>query len=316
MKEFYYSIEKEQFGPFSLEELKEKKITTEVLVWHEGLENWTKASDIEELAGILKTLPPPLPQMHIAQLPPLPNANTSLRGIIKDKRGLLIGILVAALIICCLIIIIISTKTKNKGTISTVTDYDGNIYHTVIIGTQIWMVENLKVTHYRNGDAIPNITDNDEWSHFSSGAYSNYDNNVNYADDYGRLYNWYAVNDSRSICPAGWHVPSDGEWTTLINFLGGEDVAGDKLKSTSKWDSPNTTATNSSGFNAIPGGSRVYFGNFINFGGYGEWWSSTEDDTDRAWSRTLNSNKSRAYRSISYHGPVKNNGFSVRCLRD
>ena len=110
--------------------------------------------------------------------------------------------------------------------IGTVTDIDGNLYYTVKIGEQWWMLENLRVTHYRNGDAIPNVTDDAEWEGLSTGAYCDYDNDPANVATYGRLYNWYAVGDSRNIAPAGWHVPSDDEWQTLVDYLGGSSVAG------------------------------------------------------------------------------------------
>jgi hypothetical protein len=111
-----------------------------------------------------------------------------------------------------------------------VVDIDGNAYHTVTIGNQVWMVENLKVTHYRNGDAIPNVTDGTAWLDLTTGAYCEYDNDVNNVATYGRLYNWYSVNDSRNIAPAGCHVPSDDDWQTLVDYLGGDAVAGGKMK--------------------------------------------------------------------------------------
>ena len=149
----------------------------------------------------------------------------------------------------------------------TVTDIDGNTYQTVKIGDQWWMAENLKVTCYRNGDAIPNITDGTTWASLSTGAYCEYNNDINNVATYGRLYNWYAVTDSRNIAPAGWHVPSDAEWKQLEMYLGmsqseadatgwrGTDEGG-KLKEvgTMHWNSPNTGATNESGFTALPGG--------------------------------------------------------------
>ena len=150
--------------------------------------------------------------------------------------------------------VIFSTATLSGGT---VVDIDGNVYNTVTIGTQVWMVENLKTTKYRNGDAIPNVTGNASWVALSTGAYCWYNNDAaTYKATYGALYNWYAVGDSRNIAPSGWHVATDSEWTTLSTFLGGESIAGDKLKEigTSHWLSPNTGATNSNGFTAFPGG--------------------------------------------------------------
>jgi len=199
---------------------------------------------------------------------------------------------------------------------TTVTDYDGNVYDTVHIGTQVWLKENLKVTHYRNGDSIPNVTDDVQWVNLTTGAaYCNYDNDVNAAITYGRLYNFYAVSDNRSICPTSWHVPTDIEWTTLITYLGGENVAGGKLKETgtTHWQSPNTGATNETGFTALPGGSRHSGdGSFLTIGYYGRWWSSTEYITTNAWTRDMAYNYSTVARTNYY----KLSGFSVRCVMD
>ena len=197
----------------------------------------------------------------------------------------------------------------------TVTDVDGNVYQTVKIGDQWWMAENLKVTHYRNGDAIPNVTDDTEWSNLTSGAYCVYDNNESNLDTYGYLYNWYAIDDSRNIAPEGWHVPSDAEWETIIDYLGGSDVAGGKLKETGSehWLSPNTGATNESGFTTLPSGYRIYdSGCFDSLGGYAYFWSSTEYSSWGAWFRTLGYNHSAVYRSYG----SKIQGFAIRVVMD
>ena len=207
-----------------------------------------------------------------------------------------------------------------------VTDYDGNVYQTVLIGDQCWMMENLKVTHYRNGDPIPNVTDNGEWSELSTGAYCEYDNDPANVETYGRLYNWYAVDDSRSIAPEGWHVPSDCEWKDLEMYLGmscsvadctnwwrGTDE-GDKLKEagTVHWDPPNT-GTNESGFTALPGGDRTHSGNFNGMGSSATFWcSSTEYSSGTAWLRRLGDTPKTVYRD-DFNG---RSGFSVRCVRD
>jgi uncharacterized protein (TIGR02145 family) len=206
-----------------------------------------------------------------------------------------------------------SFTTKNDN-ITTVTDIDGNIYHTITIGTQIWMVENLKTTKYRNGDPIPNVADNTQWNNLTTDAYCNYNNDANNATIYGRLYNLSAVLDSRKICPSGWHIPSDAEWTTLIAFLGGDNVAGGKLKETgtSHWNSPNTGATNETGFTALPDGHRDYFGIFLEIGGYGHWWSSTKDDESSAWSYRMG----YSYKNIGRSSSYEKNGYSVRCIKD
>lgn len=196
----------------------------------------------------------------------------------------------------------------------TVTDIDGNVYQTVTIGTQVWMAENLKVTHYRNGDAIPNVTDNGTWSGLTTGAYCAYNNDENNVATYGRLYNWYAVADSRNIAPAGWHVPTDEEWQTLVDYLGGSSVAGGKLKETgtAHWNSPNEGATNESGFTALPGGYRYDSGLFVNMGDYAYFWSSTEYSSYFAWYRYLSFSHSQVGRT----NLIKRLGFSVRCVRD
>ncbi|MBC8213329.1 MAG: hypothetical protein H8E71_01650 [Candidatus Marinimicrobia bacterium] len=201
--------------------------------------------------------------------------------------------------------------------IGEMTDQDGNTYQTIQIGTQVWMSENLKVTHYRDGTAIPTGHSNSEWNNLSTGAYCAYDNNESNADTYGYLYNWYAVNDSRNIAPEGWHVPTDDEWTILTDYLGGSSVAGGKMKETGTehWNSPNTGATNESGFTALPGGYRQYNGNYnysYPMGNYGYFWSSTESSSSSARGRELNYNNS----AVNRHNYPKRSGFSVRCLMD
>jgi uncharacterized protein (TIGR02145 family) len=197
----------------------------------------------------------------------------------------------------------------------TVTDIDGNTYQTVKIGNQVWMAENLKVTHCRNGEAIPNVTDGTAWAALSTGAYCNYDNDALCGGDiYGRLYNWYAVNDGRNIAPAGWHVPTDAEWQTLVDYLGGDAVAGGKMKETGTkhWQSPNTGATNESGFSGLPGGYRSYDGTYSHVGYLAVFWSSTENYSYDAWTRLLHYDYSEVARNLYY----KYYGFSVRCVRD
>jgi uncharacterized protein (TIGR02145 family) len=197
----------------------------------------------------------------------------------------------------------------------TVRDIDGNMYQIVRIGTQYWMAENLKVTHYRNGDVIPNVTDNTQWRNLSSGACCYYNNDADNTLIYGSLYNWYAVTDERNIAPKGWHVPSDEEWQTLVDYLGGDAVAGGKLKEagTAHWQIPNTGATNESDFSALPGGYRSgNYGTFNCLEYYANFWSTTENDTLEAWYRYLGYGSSEVYR-YDYH---KRYGFSVRCVRD
>ena len=207
---------------------------------------------------------------------------------------------------------------------STVSDVDNNTYATVQIGTQCWTRSNLKVSKYRNGDNISNITDQTAWSMQTTitGAWCNYNNDAANDALYGKLYNWYAVNDIRRLCPAGWHVPSDAEWTTLIDSLGGASAAGGAMKSTATqptpggWDTPNTGATNSSGFTGLPGGFRwCGLNGFDKLGDYGIWWSSSvyaNLSSNLSWYRGLfygNANTDRHYNG-------RCTGYSVRCVRD
>jgi len=201
------------------------------------------------------------------------------------------------------------------GNPTPITDIDGNVYDIVKIGTQVWMKQNLNVTHYRNGEAIPNVTDDGAWVGLTTGAYCNYNNDANNATTYGRLYNWYTVADARNFCPTGWHVPSDVEWTTLTTYLGGEGIAGGKLKEigTNHWNSPNTGATNESGFSALPGGSRISSnGTFGNVGFYVSWWASTEYTSAYSIYRYMGWSSNSIY---NYYN-LNNDGLSVRCLKD
>ena len=197
-------------------------------------------------------------------------------------------------------------------------DIEGNLYKTVTIGTQQWMAENLKVSKYSDGTTIPNITDNTQWQNNTTGAWSYYNNDLTNNAKYGKLYNWYAVskttNGNKIVCPTGWHVPTDAEWTVLTDYLGGGNVAGGKLKEvgTTNWKIPNTDDTNTSLFTGLPGGSRYSDGDYIGVGEGGVWWSSTEYVTDYAWSRDLYNDDGSAFRS----GNSEKIGLSVRCLRD
>ena len=199
-----------------------------------------------------------------------------------------------------------------------ISDVEGNTYKTVTIGTQTWMAENLKVSKYSDGTTIPNITDNTQWSDLTTGAWSYYNNDVANNAKYGKLYNWYAVsktsNGNKNVCPTSWHVPTDAEWTVLTDYLGGLTVSGGKMKEvgTTSWNSPNTDATNTSLFSALPGGYRRYNGSYKSVGSYGLWWSSTEMSTGSAWLRNLGNGNGDAFRDVS----GKEDGLSVRCLRD
>lgn len=210
------------------------------------------------------------------------------------------------------------TKSANPTGSGTVTDIDGNQYLTVTIGTQTWMRENLRTTRYRNGDPIPEVLLNADWNSLNTGAWSWYDHDPEKDTPYGKLYNWYAVDDSRGLCPTGWHVPTDTEWTTLTDFLGGTSVAAGKMKTTGTiqtnigyWEDPNTGATNESGFTGLPGGWRSN-NSFPLFGEFGFWWSSTAFDSVNAWARDLAYDRESVFRFDA----DKRGGFSIRCVED
>ena len=188
--------------------------------------------------------------------------------------------------------------------------YQGYDYATVLIGEQCWFAENLRSESYENGDAIPSNLSNSEWGNTSSGAVAVYNEDASLLETYGRLYNWYAVDDARGLCPSGWHVPSDGEWTVLTNHLGGANVIANQMKTTYGW-AQGQNGTNSSGFSALPGGYRNPAGYFQYAGGGAFWWSSSSNDYD-AWLRVLDFLQDGVGTDIDHMG----NGFSVRCVRD
>lgn len=205
----------------------------------------------------------------------------------------------------------------------TLTDIDGNVYQTVAIGSQVWMKENLKVTHYRNSDPILHVTDNTVWFGSASGAYCNYDNNPDNVSTYGRHYNGFVLNDSRGIAPNGWHIPSDDEWLTLERQLGMSNnqsilngwrgtTEGGKLKAQGYWASPNAGATNTSGFTALPAGFRYPNGSFQSLSLYSGFWTSSLSGTEFAYARTLSSDTAAVYRA----GYDKKQGMSIRCVKD
>lgn len=209
--------------------------------------------------------------------------------------------------------VVISFAPPPCGAISTVSDIDGNVYDVLNIGSQCWMVQNLKTTKYQNGVTIPNQTNQTTWNGLTSGAWVNYGNNVANEATYGKLYNWYAVVDSRKICPVGWHIPTDNEFITLVDFLGGQTVAGGQMKTTSSlWRTPNLGADNSSGFSGLPGGTRNFLGNFTLVGDYGYFWSATENDATIARARNLSYLTAASIRVNN----EKKVGFSVRCVKD
>jgi len=207
-------------------------------------------------------------------------------------------------------------KIKDDSS-ATITDIDGNIYKTITIGTQTWLSENLKTTHYKDKVLIPLITNDTDWSKLSSDAYCWYDNDLESNKNiYGALYTWFAVNTGK-LCPYGWHVPSDDEWTILTNYLGGQNVAGHHLKEVGSvhWEYQNASVTNSSGFTALPGGRRIGY-SFEGMNRIGYWWSSSicEDEyrSEYAWHRELSSIGGFILRDNS----LKRIGYSVRCIKD
>ena len=203
--------------------------------------------------------------------------------------------------------------------------FRSNVYKTITIGNQQWMAVNLRVTKYTDGSIIPNVTDNQEWSTLTTGAYCNFLNSKN-TDSialFGKLYNWYAV-DSKNLAPAGWHVPTDAEWETLITYLDGYNIAGGKMKEagTNHWSSPNAAATNLSGFTAMPAGMRFAppssfyncYGTFANQGWTSEWWSSTANPSNnqQSYERYIDFQNVTVRRYVISKG----SGLSIRCVKD
>jgi len=209
---------------------------------------------------------------------------------------------------------------EDEGKTGTIRDVEGNVYQVVKIGSQWWMAENLKVTQYRTGEWIINVTGSKTWPQLTTGAYCYYDNNFSNAGIYGNLYNWRAVNDSRNIAPVGWHVSTDADWQKLVDYLGGNTLAGGKMKSMGTinagdglWYEPNEGATNESLFSALPGGYRNNDGTFDGVSGTPYFWSSTESGDSTAWHRNLFSDNTEVYRQDN---KGKAAGFSIRCVRD
>lgn len=205
------------------------------------------------------------------------------------------------------------------------TDQQGNVYKTIVIGNQEWMAENLKTSIYRNGEAIANVMDNTQWANLTTGAWCYFNNDSQYECPYGKLYNWYAVADPRNVCPTGWHVPTDAEWNVLTGYLDPSynpnaegtqsTTAGGKMKSTGLqyWFDPNQDATNESGFSGLPSGVRTFSnGTFMNIGSGESWWCSTSYDLNKSWYRTISFQQANIGRFYSN----KKQGNALRCLRD
>jgi len=197
--------------------------------------------------------------------------------------------------------------------ITSITDIDGNVYNVVTIGGQCWTVENLRTTRFRNGVAIPLVADSLQWKNKTTPAYCWYNDDDTKEAVYGKLYNWFTVVNANGLCPAGWHVPTDFEWTQLTTFLQGTDVAGGKLKETgtSNWEAPNQGASDMFGFKALPGGYRFSDGGFYYFGTDGLYWSSTNDGS-LGWHRSFNNSTEDSYRAALF----RKNGYSCRCIKN
>jgi uncharacterized protein (TIGR02145 family) len=187
-------------------------------------------------------------------------------------------------------------------------------YETVKIGNQTWMKKNLDVTTYRNGDPIPQVSDPKKWAELKTGAWCYFDNDSSHGRIYGKLYNWYAVNDPRGLAPEGWHLPGDKDWNALDSSLGGYEIAGGKMKETgtSHWLAPNKGATNKSGFTGLPGGYRYLNGKFYDLGASASWWNTEEASAESAWAHGLSYESEIA----GADGGYKQNGFSVRCVKN
>ena len=212
-----------------------------------------------------------------------------------------------------------SSSIKSIGQFGNgVTDIEGNVYKTVIIENQEWMAENLKVTKYNDGTKINIEPNSNNWSTNNQPTYCFFNNDSTYNSKYGNLYNWYVIKDevniNKNVCPIGWHVPSEIDWNILINYLGGEKIAGGKLKEIqiTSWNQTNENTTNSSLFTALPSGYRNNGGNFGSIGNYGYWWTSTELNSIDAYYKGMYSNSE----SISTNNSNKKLGLSIRCIKD
>ena len=242
---------------------------------------------------------------------------TSLSENNKSSPSSTIKIVLASVIGFVLILIIslgVGFFINSNNDEATANEVTADTISKVVIGTQTWMTFNLDVTNFRNGEEIPEVKSKEEWiaaGEKQQAAWCYYDNDTSNGAKYGKLYNWYAVNDPRGLAPEGWHVPTDQEWTVLSTFLG-DDVAGEKMKSSSGW-SDNGNGNNSNGFLGLPGGYRDENGYFGNVGYNGYWWGASEYDEANAWYRILSNYDSSFYRDCSFY---KSFGFSVRCVRN
>jgi len=222
------------------------------------------------------------------------------------------------IVIGFVLILTISCK-KEEGPTDKITDKDGNVYTSIAIGTQVWMVENLKTTKYNDGTDIPEVTEGGQWRTLTTGAYCWYDNDAStYKTPYGALYNWWVVNTGK-LCPSGWHVPTDVDMNTLITFLGGIDMAGNKLKEKgiAHWNTFNTAATNESGFTALPGGTRDGAGGgFVSLGNIAWYWYNNKSVADPAYYFIMVSDQGKVTYSSAYSDGHKKQGCYIRCIKN
>lgn len=228
----------------------------------------------------------------------------------KNAKNLILPFLIMGI----LVLLSNSCDLIDNETDPILKDSDGNIYETVDIGEQVWMAENLKTTHYDDGTVIPLVTTATEWENLTTPGFCWYDNDINTnGNTYGALYNWYAV-DTDKLCPSGWHVPSDEDWSILITYLDGDSIAGGKLKEsgTAHWEIPNTGATNTTNFTALPNGYRDIAGVYFGIEKYSFWWSTTSVSAISAWNTSL----SYASENVSRPGAFMQNGFAIRCIKD
>lgn len=237
----------------------------------------------------------------------------------KNKTALLVtGAFLLGIFSCkkeqVAIAVIKSSTEAPQPCPDSINDNDGNNYHVIEAYGQCWLKENLHSAHYQNGDSIPEVLDNAQWSAQSQGAFSKYENNNVYDSIYGKLYNGFAIADPRNVCPAGWHVSNKDDWDQLLDSLGGADIAAGSLKATELWSLPNTGASNLIGFTALPGGTHDadHGGFFSSITNSGYWWESTSLSNPGGAVRYMNYPNVNVNRFTF----LKKNGFSVRCVRD
>jgi uncharacterized protein (TIGR02145 family) len=217
-------------------------------------------------------------------------------------------------IIPSFVLIMFLFNSCKKGDENKIKDGDGNGYNSITIGSQIWLTENLKTTTYNDGSAIPLVTDSIAWMNLSTPAYCWYRNDESYFNfGYGALYNWYVINTGK-LCPAGWYIPMDADWTTLVSYLEGDPYAAEKLKESGSlhWNIGMMGGSNTSGFTALPAGIRDGISQFNGVGAAAFWWTATVDADGTLWDRGIGSFDTK----VRQYNPKKTIGISVRCLKD